>query len=323
MTGKNVISLSLALCAAALLGGCPPPAPSDGVRLGVQASEDGLWDEAAARWAKVLEADPSSAAAHNNLAVACEKNGRFEEARREYEAALSLDPENDAIRQNVLMFRRSRGWPPNGGARKKGPPRYSAAARRVVIKIPAVPPAGMRNYKQIIVTDFQEIEPVPDLDLGRETADGLALEMRRVFQGTVSRRALRRNPGAAAAGAKFWKSAGAGLEDAAFFTGAVGLREEVQKALQETDLPRDGPFKLENHGLLERKQFTLKIIGVLIDAASGALVGQKTVTVTRTYRDIEQSAEFGLAGLLPAVSAGLFPAFFGQEALTERYLLVR
>ena len=109
MTRRRSLAAVLVLAGAAWLGACrTPPGPPD-LRLGVEATRDGRWDEAVALWTKTLAADPSSAAAHNNLAVAYERLGRFEEARAEYEAALKLAPGDSRIRENFRRFQAARG----------------------------------------------------------------------------------------------------------------------------------------------------------------------------------------------------------------------
>jgi Tfp pilus assembly protein PilF len=122
MTEKSALLAGLALSFALVLGACRLPPAFDDVRRGVLASEDGRWDEAVASWTKALEADPSSVAAHNNLAVAYEKSGRFAEARREYEAALKLDPRNTAVKENYRRFRESRGSGAEDELRRSEPP---------------------------------------------------------------------------------------------------------------------------------------------------------------------------------------------------------
>ncbi len=75
------------------------------IGFGITAAENELWDEAIFRWKKALLENPSSAAAHNNLAVAYEKRGLWEEAKKEYELALQLDPNNDYIQSNYKKFK--------------------------------------------------------------------------------------------------------------------------------------------------------------------------------------------------------------------------
>jgi len=75
------------------------------VEFGVKVAQDGLWKEAAYRWEKAVEIDPSYSAAWNNLAIAYEQQGNFEQARKAYEKALQLDPKNLMIRQNYDLFK--------------------------------------------------------------------------------------------------------------------------------------------------------------------------------------------------------------------------
>ena len=75
------------------------------VEFGIKVAQNGLWKEAAYRWEKAVELDPTYAAAWNNLAVAYEHEGKFDEARKAYERAVELDPENLLIRQNYDLFK--------------------------------------------------------------------------------------------------------------------------------------------------------------------------------------------------------------------------
>lgn len=88
-----------------LITSCSRPQPQTQLRFGILAAQKGLWDEAIFRWKKVIQSDPNSAAAHNNLAVAYEKKGLWEEAEREYETALKLRPNHDFITANYEKFK--------------------------------------------------------------------------------------------------------------------------------------------------------------------------------------------------------------------------
>jgi Tfp pilus assembly protein PilF len=76
------------------------------LHFGILSAQKDLWDEAIFRWKKVLESDPNSAAAHNNLGVAYEKKGLWEEAKEEYEIALKLSPKNEYIQSNFERFKK-------------------------------------------------------------------------------------------------------------------------------------------------------------------------------------------------------------------------
>src|SRR5512147_921486 len=107
----------LALLAAALgTVACSRSVSSAALEAGVAAAQEDRWDEAVRYWRSVLEQDPGSAAAHNNLAVALERQGAWDEAGREYETALKLDPENLEIKGNYESFRLRLE-----AARRKGP----------------------------------------------------------------------------------------------------------------------------------------------------------------------------------------------------------
>lgn len=71
------------------------------------AAQKELWEEAIFRWEKVLQVNPDSAVAHNNLAVAYEKKGLLERAQEEYEKALKLSPNNRYIKSNYEKFKKT------------------------------------------------------------------------------------------------------------------------------------------------------------------------------------------------------------------------
>ena len=103
---------SIIVLAAALLAAAPAPAAADSrddaaaqVEFGISVARAGLWEEAAYRWERAIEIDPTYAAAWNNLGIAYEQKGMFEEALEAYENALDLEPDNLNIQQNYDLFR--------------------------------------------------------------------------------------------------------------------------------------------------------------------------------------------------------------------------
>ena len=79
----------LALLLAAVIFGVASPAFADRradakaqVEFGWDVAIKGLWNEAAYRWEKAVELDPSYAAAWNNLGIAYEHEGKFDQARK-------------------------------------------------------------------------------------------------------------------------------------------------------------------------------------------------------------------------------------------------
>lgn len=75
------------------------------VEFGIAVAQKGLWKEAAYRWERATQLDPTYASAYNNLAVAYEQQGNFEKARTAYEKAVELEPNNTMIRQNYDLFK--------------------------------------------------------------------------------------------------------------------------------------------------------------------------------------------------------------------------
>ena len=101
--------------------------------------------------------------------------------------------------------------------------------------MPGVSPFPAGSFAEIVVTDFRNEAPLPDLDPGLELQSYLAAELRRAFEGTVSLRPL---PADAAASPSFWRREAAGRDRAVFLTGSVRLESQVRKALQDKKRPR-------------------------------------------------------------------------------------
>ena len=95
------------LAAAALLAlsGCARSPSAALLASGLAAARADAWDDAVREWTRAVEREPGSAAAHNNLAVACERRGAWDEAAREYETARRLAPDDAAIRANHEAFK--------------------------------------------------------------------------------------------------------------------------------------------------------------------------------------------------------------------------
>jgi len=102
----------LALLIAVLVLGVSVPVLADQrdkaksqVEFAIKVAQKGLWKDAAMRFEAATVADPSYAAAWNNLGIAYEQLGRFDDARRAYEKAMELDPDNNFIKVNYDYFR--------------------------------------------------------------------------------------------------------------------------------------------------------------------------------------------------------------------------
>ena len=105
-------SLSLLVAVLALLASTPRSVSADPrseakaqVEFGIAVAQRNLWKEAAYRWERATQIDPTYAAAWNNLGIGYERLGRFDDARKAYENALELDRSNTFIRNNYDLFR--------------------------------------------------------------------------------------------------------------------------------------------------------------------------------------------------------------------------
>jgi tetratricopeptide (TPR) repeat protein len=104
MKNKSLIGALALIPLVLVLTQCSSSLPADQMRFGVEAAKLDLWDEAIFRWKKVLQNDPNSASAHNNLAVAYEKKSLWEEAKTEYGLALKIRPDDKHINSNYQQF---------------------------------------------------------------------------------------------------------------------------------------------------------------------------------------------------------------------------
>jgi Flp pilus assembly protein TadD len=104
----GVKKLALVIGTALLAAGCGSYARTEKaetqISFGSAVARRGLWREAAFRFEKAVEKEPSNARAHNNLAVALEASGEFARALAEYKKALELDPNDSYIRRNYARF---------------------------------------------------------------------------------------------------------------------------------------------------------------------------------------------------------------------------
>jgi len=111
MKKKHLPSLLVFIPFLLILSGCAPMMTNSQMQFGIKAAQKELWNEAVFRWEKVLEINPESGAAYNNLAVAYEKNGAWDKAEKAYEAAMKFAPKNKYIQSNYEKFKTRRATP--------------------------------------------------------------------------------------------------------------------------------------------------------------------------------------------------------------------
>jgi Flp pilus assembly protein TadD len=103
----NLRKLFILLTIALLLAGCAVNRYRSDSEFANKLAAEGLWKEAYYRWQKALTLNGSSAALHNNLAVALESLDRLPEAEQEYQQAMKLAPENTLIQNNYNLFKKN------------------------------------------------------------------------------------------------------------------------------------------------------------------------------------------------------------------------
>jgi tetratricopeptide (TPR) repeat protein len=104
MKNKHIVMVLSMLPLVLVIMHCASSVPADQMRFGIEAAKLDLWDEAIFRWKKVLQQNPDSASARNNLAVAYEKKSLWDEAKNEYELALKIRPDDKHINAKYQQF---------------------------------------------------------------------------------------------------------------------------------------------------------------------------------------------------------------------------
>ena len=190
----------------------------------------------------------------------------------------------------------------------------------VRVDMPGVPlfPAG--TFDEILVSDFHNENPLPDLDVGLDLQTYLAAELARAFSGTVSRHSL---PAEAEITPSYWKDAAAGRDRAIFLTGSVRLEGAVLKALKGKGVLFDSPFDLGGRVLLEKMHWTLVVDLLIISGESGEMLFKKSYLETRDYIDLEKPADFAFSDASAAFRERLFQTFLGAPTIEKRSLLRR
>jgi len=148
--------------------------------------------------------------------------------------------------------------------------------------------------------------------------------MARKYEGKVYRQPVPADKAGAAGDQAFWSGLPAEHGPGLFLTGIVLYREEVRKAILETDRKEiDGPFRQEKKGLSERRIYTLTIGVSLIRSGTGEVVLSKEFKQTTTYPDSNVPVSYAFYELSPHFRQMFLQAVFGEERLQERYLFTR
>ena len=190
----------------------------------------------------------------------------------------------------------------------------------VRVSLPGVSPFPAGSFAEIVVTDFRDGAPPPDLDPGLELQSYLAAELRRSFEGTVSLRPL---PAGEETPPSFWRAEAAGRDRAVFLAGSVRLESQVRKALQDKNVPVDSPFDVARRGLIEQRRWTLTVELAVISGESGEPLFSKTFREDRDYIDLEKPADFAFSELSAHFRDALFPILLGAPTIEKRTLLRR
>jgi hypothetical protein len=201
----------------------------------------------------------------------------------------------------------------------------SEEARRVQVGIPGYTLLGAGDVGEIHVTEFRVENPSGNFDIGKEFVDYLYAGLARKYEGKVFRWTVPEDKAGLAGDRDFWAGLKTGPGPGLFVTGTILYREEVRKALLDTDRRViDGPFRQEEKkGLAERRLYTLTIGVSLIRAGTGDIVLSKEFSETTTYPDSNVPVSYAFYELLPHFRQRFFQDVFGEERLQERYLFTK
>jgi hypothetical protein len=189
----------------------------------------------------------------------------------------------------------------------------------VRVSLPGVTPFPPGTFAEIVVTDFRNAFPLPELDAGFELQSYLAAEFRRAFDGKVSVQPL---PAADPVPPAFWQDAAAGRPGAVFVTGTVRMSTKVRKALKkDLDVPVDGPFNNVARALIERRRWSIVVELAVVSGKTGETMYATTFRDDRDYIDLEQPADFAFSELSAALRDRLFPVLLGSLTIEKRTLL--
>lgn len=198
----------------------------------------------------------------------------------------------------------------------------SSAPVSLLIDLPSPEPFPWASFERLIIVDLKDAPPATEVDAGRTLAEALAAALGRASQLPVSRRLLPpdERPGTVLPTSGF-DATGAG--ESVCVTGTARLTTQTRKALQQGAVPVDGPFKLDNRGLIERRRYEMAVDLRLFALPSGRLLFERAFREEKEYLDTEKPADFALAELADLVRDRLLRALSSSPAPETRVLLRR
>jgi hypothetical protein len=200
----------------------------------------------------------------------------------------------------------------------------SEEARLVRVGLPGYTPLRVADIGAIYIADFRAEKPPADFNIGKELVDYLYVELSRKYEGKVFRAPVPAGKAGLAGDRDFWSGLPAEHGPGLFLTGTILYREEVRKAILETNRKEiDGPFRQEPKGLAERRLYTMTIGVSLIRSGTGEVVLSKEFVETATYPDSNVPVSYAFYELSPHFRQKFLQAVFGEERLQERYLFAR
>jgi len=283
------VHLAVVVCLVASVWTAPAQAGKRDKRVldfAAQMARVGSWREANHRWTSVLANNEENSHLHNNLAVAAEALGDWDEAAFRYEKALELEPSSFHIQENHRRFsvyreklrramdgedaeeRRPALAVPGGDTNRKG------KVFRVTVGLPMPPRLKVTGDESILVISFLD-DDTHLLDINRE----MVRFLRSAFRNRTAHEVLEINPPPAVpeqtvddllANAEFWKHLYREYGADLIVSGVLSFDREDVSGYKDTDVvsPRTGQ-KVRQLRFIEQERFSYHMEVFFMDGPTG------------------------------------------------------
>lgn len=200
---------------------------------------------------------------------------------------------------------------------------YSCATTeywKLKMEIPGKSTADLDSYKNVILTNFLELEETKGFDINDEILDYFSYEIEQTFKNNVSTKTVSLEEDVFE-NENFWKNLSEDSEKTVYITGTVKYTEETRKALLKREKRQfQDPFPSQTK-LAKRSFYTLLLDLYLIEAGTGKTLYSRKFKETKSYKNPNQTAYFAFFDLIQAIKDKLIDDVLGKEKIEERYLI--
>lgn len=193
---------------------------------------------------------------------------------------------------------------------------------RVELPSPTLFPAD--TVAAIIVADFRDEAPIPDVRAGVEFGSALKADLERAAPGPIL--VIGAPPGQLPPSLDdpaAWRAAGAGCAPGTvFLAGSLRLEGEIRKAL-DRNVPAGSPFETGRRALVAKRLWVLAVDLRVISAATGEPLHRAVLREEAEYAELDKPAEFALHELAARVRNDVVAMLYGTPTIERRALLRR